>query len=456
MIYDLIILGGGPAGYIAGERAGAEGKKVLLIEENNLGGVCLNEGCIPTKTLLYSAKLKNNTENSKKYGVEASDVILNHKRVLARKNKTIKKLVAGIKMKLDNCNVQIVNGIGYIDKKDNNGFIVKVDDKAYTGKNLLIATGSSPIIAPIEGIEAALTDGFVLTNSSVLQLKEIPEAMVIIGGGVIGLEIASYFKIAGSDVTIIEMLNSIGGNIDKDLAQILHKECEKKGIKFILEAKVTKIEQGKVYYNKDGELSSIDCDKVLLSVGRRANIRNLGLDEMGVDINKGICVDEHMKTNIHGLYAAGDVTAKSMLAHTAYRQAEVAVNSILGTDDEMKYNAIPAVIYTSPEVASVGLSSQEAVEMGIEILEKCISMNYSGRYMAENEAGQGVTKIVVDKNTKKLLGVHIIGSYASEIIYGAGIMIDSGFTTDDIKRQVFPHPTVAEVIREAVFMLEKE
>lgn len=454
MVYDLIILGGGPAGYVAGERAGEAGKSVLLIEKANLGGVCLNEGCIPTKTLLVSAKMKDHAQNGKKYGVQASDVELNHKRVMARKNKTVKKLVAGVKMKLEHYNVEIINREGYIQGKTDEGFELKAGDEIYTGKNLLIATGSSSIIIPIDGIDTAIESGFAITNTEVLQLKEIPESMVIIGGGVIGLEIATYFSIAGSKVTVIEMLDKIAGSIDDDISEILQKECEKKGIEFILGARVNRIDEGSVQYSKDGEDTVVECDKALLSVGRRANTKGFGLENLNVESDRGICVDEHMMTNVKNVYAAGDVTAKSMLAHTAYRQAEVAVNNMFGTDDAMKYNAIPAVIYTDPEVASVGMSKSQADAKGWDAIEQSISMNYSGRYMAENEVGQGITKIVVEKNSQKLIGVIMVGSYASEIIYGAGIMIEQSMTLSDIKRQIFPHPTVAEIIREAAFMME--
>lgn len=454
MVYDLIILGGGPAGYVAGERAGEAGKSVLLIEKANLGGVCLNEGCIPTKTLLVSAKMKDHAQNGKKYGVQANDVALNHKRVMARKNKTVKKLVAGVKMKLEHYNVEVINDEGYIEGKGDDGFEVNAGDETYTGKNLLIATGSSSIIIPIDGMDTAIESGFAITNTEVLQLKEIPEKMVIIGGGVIGLEIATYFSIAGSKVTVIEMLDKIAGGVDDEISEILMQECQKKGIEFVLGAQVNKIAEGSVQYNKDGENVVVECDKALLSVGRRANTAGFGLENLNVDTDKGICVNEQMMTNVKNVYAAGDVTAKSMLAHTAYRQAEVAVNNMFAVDDTMKYNAIPAVIYTDPEVASVGMSKAQADAECIKAIEQSISMNYSGRYMAENEAGQGITKIVVEKSSQKLIGVHMVGTYASEIIYGAGIMIEQGMTLSDIKRQIFPHPTVAEIIREAAFMVE--
>jgi len=458
MVYDLIILGGGPAGYTAAERAGEAKKKVLLIEKASLGGVCLNEGCIPTKTLLYSAKLKNHAENAKKYGVdiEATSISLNHKKVMARKNKTVKKLVAGIKLRLDSFGVEIISADAKIQGKANDGFEIAAGDSIYCGKNILIATGSSSVIVPIEGMKEAIESGFAITSKEGLELDEIPDKLIVIGGGVIGLEMASYFQSAGSSVHVIEMLDKIAGATDDDIAAILQKECEKRGIEFVLGAKVHKISQGEVLYTKgDGEYAA-ECSKVLISVGRRPNISGVGLENIGVSAEKAILVDEHMKTNIDGVYAAGDVTGKSMLAHTAYRQAEAAVNNMLGIEDKINYNSVPSVIYTDPEAASVGMTIGQAIQERLNAGEKTISMNYSGRYMAENEAGQGIAKIVYDKDTRALLGVHLLGSYASEIIYGAGIMIEQGFKLDDIKRQIFPHPTVAEIIREAVFSIESD
>ncbi|MBN2880269.1 MAG: dihydrolipoyl dehydrogenase [Clostridia bacterium] len=458
MVYDLIIIGGGPAGYTAAERAGEAKKKVLLIEKASLGGVCLNEGCIPTKTLLYSAKLKNHAENAKKYGVdiEAASISLNHKKVMARKNKTVKKLIAGIKMRLDGFGVEMISATAEIRSKSNDGFEIAAGDTVYNGKNILVATGSSTVIIPIDGMSEAIDSGFAITSREALELGEIPEKLVVIGGGVIGLEMASYFQSAGSSVKVIEMLDKIAGATDNEIAEILKKECEKKGIEFVLGAKVTKVSQGEVSYTKENNEYSAECSKVLLSVGRRPNIGGLGLENIGVNTEKSILVDEFMKTNIDGVYAAGDVTGKSMLAHTAYRQAEAAVNNMLGIDDKINYSTIPSVIYTDPESASVGVTLNQALGDGLKAKEKTISMNYSGRYMAENEAGQGIAKIVYEEDTRVLLGVHLLGSYASEIIYGAGIMIEQGFTLDDIKRQVFPHPTVAEIIREAVFSIESE
>lgn len=454
MIYELIVLGGGPAGYLACERAGHKGLSTLLIEKEYIGGVCLNNGCIPTKTLLYSAKLKDGATNGKKYGVTASDVTLDHATVIRRKNKVVKKLTAGVKAQVKAGGTVIVEGEGIIQGKNTEGFNVKVNDDIYTGTRLLIATGSSPVIPPIEGLKDGLESSFVLTSREMLDIMEVPKKLVVIGGGVIGLEMASYYNSAGSEVTIIEMLPKIGGTIDGDIADILQKEYMLKGIEFNLSCMVTKINKNSVVYEKDGESFEVEADKVLLSVGRRPNSNGIGLESINVEVERGaIKIDEKCQTNIVNVYCAGDVNAKSMLAHTAYRQAEVVVNNISGNKDKMYYEAIPGVIYTNPEVAGVGYTKDSAQNAGLDITEKVITMNYSGRYMAENERGEGIIKIIVDNEKNTLCGVHIIGNYASEIIISAGIMIEKEMSIDEIKKLIFPHPTVSEVIREAIFQL---
>lgn len=454
MIYDLIIIGGGPAGYLAGERAGHNGLKTLLIEKEHMGGVCLNKGCIPTKTLLYSAKLLDGAKNGKKYGVIASDISIDHATVLKRKNKIVKNLTSGVRSAVLSASVTIVDEKGYIKGKTSDGYEVLAGKTSYIGKRLLIATGSSPAVPPIPGLDKGLKSGFVLTNKEVLELVEVPKDFIIIGGGVIGLEMASYYNSIGSNVTVVEMLDKIGGMIDDDMAKILQKNYETKGIDFKLKCMVTEIKQGSVVYKKNDELKEISGDKVLLSIGRKANTKDIGLENIGVSCERGaILTDEKQKTNIPEVYAAGDVNGKSMLAHTAYREAEVAVNNMLNLKDKMRYNAIPSVIYTNPEVAGVGETEETAKEKGLDVTVKKITMNYSGRYMAENERGDGIVKIIVDNKWNKLIGIHMIANYASEIIYGAGIMVEKEMTIDEIKQLVFPHPTVSEIIREAIFQL---
>lgn len=454
MVYDLIVIGGGPAGYLACERAGHAGLKTLLIEKEHIGGVCLNKGCIPTKTLLYSAKLADGAANGKKYGVIAEDIKIDHQAVVKRKNKVVKKLTGGVRAAVKSNGVTIIDAKGYIAGKDSEGYKVEAGGDTFVGKRLLIATGSLPVVPPIKGLKEAVEAGFVLTSKEMLDIENVPENLVVIGGGVIGLEMASYFNSAGSNVNVIEMLDTIGGAIDNDIAKILQTNYEKKGVRFNLSCKVVEIKKDSVVYEENGEIKSIKASKVLLSIGRRANTKDIGLENIGVQTDKGaVLVDERCKTNIPDVYAAGDVNGKSMLAHTAYREAEVAVNNMLAKKDIMRYEAVPGVIYTNPEIAGVGETEASAKQKGYDITAKSITMNYSGRYMAENEGGDGIIKIVVDNKYNKLLGVHIIGNYASEIIVSAGIMIEKEMTIDEIKEIIFPHPTVSEVIREAIFQL---
>jgi dihydrolipoamide dehydrogenase len=312
-----------------------------------------------------------------------------------------------------------------------------------------------PVIPPIPGTKEGLDKGFVLTNREILDLKEVPASLVIIGGGVIGLEMASYFNSAGSKVTVIEMLNHIAGYTDGEIAQILLKNYQKKGVEFKLGAKVVEIKDNAVVYEVNGEKTTVPADKVLMSIGRRPVTDSLGLEKIGVELERGrIKTDERGKTNIPEVYAAGDVNGYSMLAHTAYREAEVVINNILGKKDIMRYHAIPSVIYTNPEVGGVGETEETAKQKGVDFESVKISMRYSGRYVAENEGGDGICKVLIDKKYKKIIGVHMIGNYASEIIYGAGLMIETEMRVEDIKELVFPHPTVCEIIREAIFELE--
>lgn len=456
MRYDIIVIGGGPAGYLASERASKESKSVLCIEKDNVGGVCLNEGCIPTKTLLYSAKLYDGAKNGKKYGVTTEDIAFDHAAVVARKNKVIKLLTGGIKSTLKANGATLINGTAMITGRTDDGyFTVSVGEETYEGEKLLIATGSQPAVPPIPGLREGLDSGFVLTNKEVLSLAAVPESLVVVGGGVIGLEMASYFNSIGASVSIIEMLDHIAGENDAELTAILRKNYEKKGMKFILGAKVTSVGADCVNYELNGEGCTIPCSKVLLSIGRRASTSELGLETIGVETNRGaIVTDAKMRTNVENVYAAGDVNGKSMLAHTAYREAEVAVNNILGIDDAVNYAAIPSVIYTNPELGAVGLTEATAAAKGIEVFVVRLPMRFSGRYLAENEGGDGIFKLIVEKNTRKIVGAHALCNYASEFIMVAALMVELGITVEQAKRFVFPHPTVGEIIREAIFQCE--
>lgn len=449
MNFDLIVIGGGPAGYHGAERAAKQGLKVLLIEKNLLGGVCLNEGCIPTKTLLYSAKIKDNASHGAKYGVVAHDVSLDHGTVMKRKQKVVSILAGGVQTMLKAAGVKILNDEAHIVGKNEKGFLVQAGENTYTSQKLFIATGSKPMIPPIPGVKEGLESGFILTSKEALDLHDVPKKFVVIGGGVIGLEMASYFQSAGSEVTVIEMLEKIGGTIDDDIADILKKSYEAKGIRFFLGSKVTEIKDGHVVYEQADKSEIIEADRVLLSIGRRACINGFGIEKIRIATDRGaITTDMFMQTNVKEVYAAGDVTGRSMLAHTAYREAEAAINHMVGIDDAMHYHAIPGVIYTNSEVAGVGETQASAKEKGLDVIVKSLPLYYSGRYVAENHLGNGIIKVIADKNTKRILGVHMISSYASEIIYGADMMIEQQMVIDDIKKVVFPHPTVSEIVRD--------
>lgn len=453
--FDIIIIGGGPGGYNAAERAAHGGLKTVLFEERALGGVCLNEGCIPTKTLLYSAKILDYANHGEKYGVTVEGAKLDHAKVVDRKDRVVKTLVSGVAAKMKNAGVTVINGTAKIKEKTPAGFIVECGGEMYEAANLLICTGSEAVIPPIPGLREAYEAGFAVTNREILDIRTLPKKVVVIGGGVIGLEMASYFNSVGCEVSVIEMLDKIAGPTEKEISSILEKNYAKKGVKFILGAKVTSVDKsGHVEYEKDGKTERIECDLALISTGRRARTKDIGLEEVGVQLNRGAVVtDETCRTSVPGIWAAGDVNGKIMLAHTAYREGEVAITNILGGHDRVDYRAIPSVIYTNPEVGTVGETVESAKKAGIDAEEVTLSLRYSGRYIAENEGGDGIVKIVYGREHHEILGVHMIGSYASEIIYGAAAMVAKEQRVSDVQKIVFPHPTVCEVIREAMFTI---
>lgn len=452
MIYDLIVLGGGPGGYLAAERAGAAGLSVLLIEKKALGGVCLNEGCIPTKTLLHSAKLLEGCKNGAQYGVTCENPALLHPQVIARKDKVVRKLVAGVRAALRENGVEVVTAEGELRGKTSDGFVLAAGDAGYTGRNLIIATGSEPCRPALPGLAEAIKAGTACHAAGLLSRKELPGRLVIIGGGVIGLEMAYYFSAAGSQVTVLELQNKIAGCLDGELSVLLQKNLGRQGVSFRLGTEVSAVDGGKVLAIKDGLSEEHSFDTLLSCVGRRAVTQGFGLETLGVLVEpSGITVDECCRTNVPRVYAVGDCNGQSLLAHSAYRQAEVAVNTILNRADAMSYRAIPSVIYTHPEAAWTGLTGEEAGNRGITAETVTLSMNYSGRYAAENERGDGVCKLVFDKARKTLIGAHILGGPASEFIVTCGMLIESELPLEQMRRFVFPHPTVSEIIREALF-----
>ncbi len=402
--------------------------------------------------MLYSAKLYDGAVNGEKYGITSTGLAIDHSKVIGRKNKVVRTLVSGVKAALKAQNVTLVESEAVITGKTSQGYTVSANGTTYTGKRILIATGSSPAVPPIPGLKEGIESGFVMTNREALNIVEAPEKLVVIGGGVIGLEMASYYNSIGADVTVVEMLDHIGGENDIELLQILQRNYEKKGIKFHLSSKVTEIGKAEVVFEKEGQIQKASADKVLLSIGRRPNISGIGLENINILIERGAVVtNEKMKTNQPEVYAAGDVNGKSMLAHTAYREAEVAVNNMLGKRDIMRYSAIASVIYTNPELASAGETEATAKSKGMDVDVIKLSMRFSGRYLAENEGGDGIVKLIVDKKNKTIVGAQVLANYSSEFIVACSTFIELGLTIDEIKKIVFPHPTVSEIIREAIF-----
>ncbi len=454
-IFDLVVIGGGPGGYLAAERAGHAGLKTMVIEKREFGGVCLNEGCVPSKTFLNSAKVFDYANHAEAYGVNGvGKATVDQKFVVERKNGVVKMLVSGVKGQLKRNHVTMKMAEAFIEGKNEEGFTIKAGDDKVVAKRLIIATGSMPVVPPIPGLKENLEAGVVMTNREVLDLTVIPKTLVVIGGGVIGLEMASYFSSVGSKVTVVEMLNKIAGPTENEISSILQKSLEKKGVEFKLGAKVTAVEKDGVVYEKDGKVEKVPAEKILCSIGRRAVTTGFGLENIGVNLERGaIVTDDMMKTNVANVYAVGDVNGKIMLAHTAYREAEVAVNNILGKKDRMRYNVIPSVIYTNPEVGSVGETEESAKAKGLDVKGVSIPLTYSGRYIAENTDLNGICKLVINKKTNTLIGAHIIGSYSGEYIVAVSAMIDLEVDIENIKKLVFPHPTVCEIVREAIFSI---
>ena len=455
MTFDLAILGGGPGGYVAAGKAGAAGLSVVLFEKKELGGVCLNEGCIPTKTLLYSAKVYDYARHADKYGVQVPDAAVDMDAVFKRKEKVVKKLVGGIRVQMRNAGVEVVKEAAVITGPSQEGFTLQAGEAQYEARNILVCTGSEAVVPPIPGLREGL-GGVVVTNREILSLPEKPERLVVIGGGVIGMEFASFFNSIGTQVTVVEMLPKILGPMDEEISSMLQAQYAKKGVEFHLSCKVTAVEGNEVVYETpEGEVCRVAGDRILVSVGRRAVLGGIGLENIGVELALnpagrpyGIKVDAQMRTNVPGVYAAGDVTGFSMLAHTASREGEVAVNTILGRKDEMRYNAVPGVVYTNPEVAGVGLTEAEAAAKGIAVDVHKLPMAYSGRFVAENERGEGLCKVLTVNDV--VVGVHMLGNPCSEIIAAACVAIEKGLTMEALKEVIFPHPTVSEIFKETV------
>ena len=464
-MYDTIIIGGGPAGYMAAERLGHEKKKVLLIEERHLGGTCLNLGCIPTKTLLNSAKLYVHAKESDKFGIKAEGVSYDWTAIQNWKNEVVVKLRGGIEGQMKRYSVEFVRGRGEIvrapsgDKPALVRLFQGTQPKGeYEGNTILVSTGSAPIMPPIPGSK---DNPLVVDSARILNISTVPKRLLVIGGGVIGVEFAGLFSALGSDVTVIEMMDEIVPFMDKDQAPILRRAM--KEVKFILGSKVEKIDKGKVHFtNKEGKAEIVEADMILMAVGRRPVLKGWGAEAVGIDIKTGVNVDDRMRTNLPRIWAAGDLTGKILLAHSAYRMGEVAVADILrtlggneGPKNIMRYNAVPWAVYGITEAAGVGITEQEAAAAGIDILKASLPMRVSGRFVAENTlTGQGAVKVIANARDHRILGIHAVGSYAPEFIWGGAALIEQEFRIEDVKQLIFPHPTVSELIRDAAWALK--
>jgi len=448
MTYDLAIIGGGPAGYNAAERAAHEGLKTILFECKTIGGVCLNEGCIPTKTLLYSAKTLDNIKSADKYGILVDrNPTFDINKIISRKNKVVRKLTAGIRAKLKGVAVEIVEGVATLCGEEQGVVKILCEGNIYTATSVLLCTGSEAVVPPIPG----LSDVSYWTSREALSVTELPASLTIIGGGVIGVEFASFFNSLGVKVTVIEMMSEILGAMDKETSAMLRADYTKKGVNFLLNTKVTAVSANGVDVESDGVKQSIESERVLVSVGRRAVLDGLGLDTLNIETHRGgVKVDEYMRTSHPRVYAAGDITGFSLLAHTAVREGEVAVANISGKQEAMSYRAIPGVVYTNPEIAGVGNTEEELTAAGISYNVLKLPMAYSGRFVAENEGVNGLCKIIVDADNH-IIGCHILGTPASELIILAAVAIDNGDTVEQFRAHVYPHPTVGEIIHETLF-----
>ena len=441
--YFIAIIGGGPAGYTAAEKASKAGKEVILFEQNALGGTCLNVGCIPTKSLLYGAKQYYNATHAAKYGVTAENVAFDYAAMQKRKTIVVRKLVAGIKQRLNNEYCTIISGTAVVACRTDEFVSITCNGETYEAENLLICTGSMNFVPPIPGIK---DNPVVWDSTDALAATELPKSIIIIGGGVIGMEFATLYHELGVHVTVIEALPNILPNLDQDVVAVLLDKYRKAGINILTSTKVESLDGGKVTAN--GEV--YEAEKVLVSVGRRANLQ--GLEALNdLELNRGaIVIDDFCKTNLLNVYACGDVTGKIMLAHVAARQAEVMVGRLLKQIplQRIAYNAIPSVVYTNPEIATVGITEQQAESMSIPVEVRKLPMTFSGRFMAENEGETGLCKMIVDAKNHSVLGVHCIGNPCSEFISAASFAVRNGYTVSEMQQVVFPHPTVSEILHE--------
>lgn len=443
--YDIIVLGGGPGGYVAAIKAAQLGAKVLLIEKEVVGGICLNHGCIPTKALLKNAKVYKTILHAAEYGISlGGEVSFDWSLMLKRKDSVVKRLTTGVAGLLKKNGVEVINGFGKVLSKNK----VEVNGETYETKNLIIATGASPIIPPIPGLKEAYEQKIAVTSRELLQIKDAPKRLVIIGGGVIGCEFATIFSSLGSEVTIIEKLDGILPMMDDDIRTAYQKLLKRDGIEIFVNAEVKSVQGHQVTYSLEGKETTIEADTVLVSVGMRPNTQ--GFEALNLKMERGAVVtDEHLKTCVDGVYAIGDVNGKYMLAHVASAEGLVAAEYIMGNKKaHLDYAKVPNAVYGSPEIATVGMTEKEVKAKGLKYKVSTFPLAASGKALADNEK-DGFIKLIVSEQYKEILGAHILSYNASDLIAEIGVVLELEGTAHEIAHTIHPHPTLSEIVMEA-------
>ena len=448
---DVCVIGTGPGGYVAAIRGAQLGLKVAVVEREELGGVCLNRGCIPTKAMLRSADLLTTFMHSADFGILAENVRVDYAKVLARKDKVVKQLVGGVASLLESNGVQVIRGSGRLVER-RKVLITGANEAAISAKNVIIATGSEPASLPIKGASGS----GVIDSDGALELREVPQSMLVIGGGAVGAEWANIFGAFGSQVTLVEMLPTLLPLEDEDMGRALARSLSRRGITVHTDAKLEEISDGDdgkkvgTLTLKDGKQERVAADMVLIGVGRKPNTEGLGLDDVGVKTDRRgfVEIDDHLRTSVPNVYAIGDVSGKQLLAHLASHQGITAMETIAGQDKTMDYKAVPSCTFTHPEVATVGLSEREARDKGYDVRVGKFPLAASGRAMTYGDT-DGLVKVVADAKYGELLGVHIIGPSASDMIPEAVLGIRLEATLEDITGTIHAHPTMAESVMEA-------
>lgn len=454
--FDLIVIGSGPGGYVAAIRAAQLGMKVACVEKDaTLGGTCLNVGCIPSKALLESSELYAQAkEKFQDHGIGIRDLTIDMKKFIDRKEKVVKQLTGGIAGLFKKNKITTIVGTAHIGRDRSVSVTTKDGPVSLLAKNVIIATGSAPIAIP--GVEM---DGKnIIDSTGALNLAEIPGTMVVIGGGVIGLELGSVYARLGSKIIVLEALDRIVPSMDMEVGKTFQRVLSKQGLEFHLSTKVKKAEnknnQVEVTIEAEGKESVITCDKVLVAVGRKPYTQGLGLEEAGIklDEKKRIEVNDHFETSLQGVYAIGDVIKGPMLAHKASEEGVALVEQLAGQAGHVNYHTIPSVVYTWPEVASVGFTEEQVKEKGIDYKVAKFPFLASGKAIAMNEK-DGFVKLIADKKTDRLLGAHILGPRASDMIAELVVAMEFGSSAEDIARTSHAHPTLAETVKEAALGL---